>query len=161
MNKYCAYTGGNPLKFLQERWLRLDPDFAVILHNDSAVHAFMHSLGAARYKAYRAIPNGAIRADFWRVAYLHAHGGVYADVDVEPLASLRSFVRPSDAFVTSGSLYINKLNFHIIIARPGEPILARTLEHQARAIRTTRYSYWAWSGCASMWHAPASCRSGW
>lgn len=153
MNKYCAFTGGGPAAFLRRQWLSLDPEFELTVHNDSDVEAFFRRRGGDALAAYRLIPNSVIRTDFWRVVYLLDHGGVYADADVEPLAPLQTIVRPGDAFVTSGSMYHETMNFHFIASRPGAPVLAATYRHMLASFKAHKYSYWGWSGCKAMWNA--------
>lgn len=153
MNKYCAYMGSDPVDFLRRIWLQLNPDFELTVHNDSDCDAFMRSLQGNVHAAYLRVPHPSIRADLWRVAYLREYGGVYVDADVEPVARLRTIVRPDDIFVTSGSRYPDQTNFHIIVSPPREPALDATFQTMTRVFRTTKYTYWGWSGCKMMYNA--------
>lgn len=155
MDRYCEFMGGDPNEFLRRMWITsgLNPEFELTVHTDSDCDLFLRQFSNSSrhwndaHKLWSSIPNGVIKSDFWRMAFLLARGGVYSDIDVEPVSSLRSFVRPDDVFVTSGSLYPAQTNFHVIVARPGEPALARALLTLMHTIRRTKYSYWTWSGC--------------
>ena len=124
-NKYCEFTGNEPARFLHRMWIAsgLNSGFSLPVHNDSECDSFLrefsmtNSLWHDAHKLWSSIPYGVIKSDFWRTAFILAHGGVYSDADVEPVASLRSFVRPDDIFVTSGSLYRAQTNFHILFNR--------------------------------------------
>ena len=188
-DKYCAFSGGEPVAFLQREWLdRLNPEFELTVHNDTECEQFVRDFSASggigrngsgsgsqdglsssswehdrdrrdAFTYWNRIPSGVIRSDFWRVIFLLERGGVYVDADVEPLAAMESFVRPGDAFVSSGSLYTQQTNFHLLIARPGEPALKATFHNMMRQFRTRSFSYWSWSGCKALWHALASLRT--
>lgn len=113
-----------------EWWAALNPGFAVHLHNDTACLDFIVAhYGEAMAQRYRSLPHWAhrVRSDLWRVLYLLKHGGVYADSDIEPLASLPSMLREGDRFLTSASLNDGFTNPHFIVARPAEPLLHQTL----------------------------------
>ena len=145
----------DPTAYLKSIWVDsgLNHGFRVTVHNDSECRSFFKRFAASAHWRrdalhwYRRIPHGAIRTDYWRVAFLLQNGGVYADADLEPLASLRTFVRPTATFLTSGSLYPAQVNFHLIIARAEEPALNLTFFAMRNAFKTTKYSYWGWSGC--------------
>ena len=166
-NKYCEFTGNDPARFLQRTWIAsgLNPGFSLKVHNDSECDSFLRDFSRSNsrwhdaHKLWTSIPYGVIKSDFWRTAFILAHGGVYSDADVEPVASLRSFVRPDDIFVTSGSLYHAQTNFHFMVASPGEPALAKALSALMQTIRSTRYSYWTWSGCKPLFNGLVSVRN--
>lgn len=143
MNKYCVFTGGDPVGWLRKSWLTINPSFELTVHNDSACEASLAALddGGAALATYRKISHGSIKADYWRIAYIMAHGGVYADADIEPVASLSSFVRPGDAFVTVGSKYPATINFHLMVARAGEPALIDALARMTKVVASTEYCH--------------------
>ena len=120
-------------------WRALNPDFRLVLHDDAACLRFVRSQFGERVATrYEALPRWAhrVKSDLWRVLYLLKHGGVYADADIEPVASLRSIVEPGDTFVTSASAHAGGfVNPHFIIARPAEPILNETARHMLSAMQ--------------------------
>jgi mannosyltransferase OCH1-like enzyme len=46
------------------------------------------------YAIYAAYPLAVMRADFWRLAVLYAHGGIYADVDTKCLTPVQHWFPP-------------------------------------------------------------------
>lgn len=126
---YLSFTNKTDVPaFVLDSWRQLNPGFRVTLFDDDDCATFVsRHYGAEMAANYRNIPSGAIRADLWRVMILLQKGGVYVDIDAEPLISLHKVVMPTDIFVTSGSRYREGLNPHLIISEPGEPILKATL----------------------------------
>ena len=55
-----------------------DADIAALLSDTASPYAFFAA-------AYEALPVGVMRADAARLVLLHAHGGIYADLDTQPL----------------------------------------------------------------------------
>ena len=99
----CYKTVEAVLAVVQSKWLSMNSDFQVVVHGDAECHKFLlANYGTEIAGYYRRVP-GPIKADIWRVFYLYMHGGVYADVDVEPTMELEHMLRPGEAFVSVGS----------------------------------------------------------
>lgn len=149
---YLSFSNKNVPAFILNSWRRLNPGFRVTLFDDDECATFVRKhYGADMAATYRRIPSGSIRADLWRVLVLLLKGGVYVDIDAEPLISLSKVMLPTDRFVTSGSRYGNGLNPHLIIAEPGEPILNGTLQRIVRSLPPYRnFSYLSSSVCVHM-----------
>lgn len=156
-------THGVPL-YVLKNWHVLNPAFSVELYNDTECHAFVEEhYGSNLANIYGKIPSGPIRSDLWRVLILYSFGGVYVDVDAEPLAPLHEFVTPDDSFVTSvgrmASFYRQSVNPHLIIAQSGEEILNATLKYMLAAIQGAGVawqgskSFQSWSVCPAMFRA--------
>ncbi len=77
-----------PARQFQNRWCRLNPDLALCLHDDAACRALIARIVPQHLAAYDAMPFAVMRADAFRYAALHDGGGVYADIDMEPLRPL-------------------------------------------------------------------------
>ena len=85
---------------------------------------FLDSYYGQKYvDIFNYIIDGPIKADFWRVCILYKFGGVYCDIDVEPLVPIDSIIEPDVHFLTCISMTINKMNPHIIISYPNNNIL--------------------------------------
>jgi hypothetical protein len=139
--------------FVVDAWRTLNPGFHFSLFDDEECATFVRKhYGQEMVETYRRIPSGPIRADLWRLLVLLVRGGVYVDVDVEPLMSLRSFVHPTDRLVTSASRYPGTVNPHLLISRPREPLLHGIMQRMLQTLRPgTAFSFRASSVCSHMW----------
>ena len=148
---FCDKTSARLTEPRRARWLQLNPNFLLSLHEDAECAAWMaRRFGGDVGELYRALP-GPIKANLWRVAYLHEFGGVYADVDVEPVLGLERVLDADDSFVTSGSAFARAVNPILIVARPREPLLNRTLARMLRYYRAHPINYARYSICLQMW----------
>lgn len=135
-------------------WQRLNPDFKILLFDDKDCIRFLEEqLGSNYASIFRKIPDGAIKADFWRVCVLYKMGGVYADVDIEPIKPISSFVEKGIDMLTCHSMWPpargkgpDVLNPHFIMAPPGSPILKLCINSYFKLLLTQSiYDYWLWS----------------
>lgn len=81
-----------PLARFQARWRALHPDFEYRLWTDQQNDAFVRAEFPQHYQLYRSFSREIYRADMVRCLYLLRFGGVYIDLDVEPLRPLDSFL---------------------------------------------------------------------
>jgi hypothetical protein len=81
-----------PLARFQARWRELHPDFEYRLWTDAQNDAFVRAEYPQHYALYRSFPREIYRADMVRCLYLLRFGGVYVDLDVEPLRPLDEFL---------------------------------------------------------------------
>ena len=139
---YLSWKDHNVPDIVLSRWRTLNPGFTISLFNDSEAAAFLEAeFGEPWLSGYRAALSfsGMAATDLWRFLILYARGGVYADIDVEPIVGLHHFVWPTDDFITVGSLYPRVVNPLFLVARRGEPMLRRAaLNHLIAVNRTLR-----------------------
>ena len=141
---------------VQSKWLSMNSGFQVAIHGDAECHQFLlANYGTEIAGYYRRVP-GPIKADIWRVFYLYMHGGVYADVDVEPTMDLEHMLRPGEAFVSVGTNHQGLMNPIFLIARRHEPVLLHTMHRFLVQFRTTTYAYMEWSICKQLYVALAA-----
>ncbi len=81
-----------PLARFQARWRELHPDFEYRLWTDAQNDAFVRAEFPELYRLYRGFSREIYRADMVRCLYLLRFGGVYVDLDVEPLRPLDPFL---------------------------------------------------------------------
>ncbi|HEX2870729.1 MAG TPA: glycosyltransferase [Polyangiaceae bacterium] len=81
-----------PLARFQARWRALHPDFEYRLWTDAQNDAFVRAEFPELYALYRSFSREIYRADLVRCLYLLRFGGVYVDLDVEPLRPLHGFL---------------------------------------------------------------------
>ena len=81
-----------PLSRFQSRWRELHPDFEYRLWTDEQNDAFVRAEFPQYHRLYRSFSREIYRADVARCLYLLRFGGVYVDLDVEPLRPLGRFL---------------------------------------------------------------------
>jgi hypothetical protein len=94
---------------------------------------------------FHSIPDGPIRADFWRACIMYTHGGCYIDADARMTRAIETFVLEEADVCTSGSHMTSdshrQLNPMLIVARPRTRLMARCVGHMLATAKQA-YSYW-------------------
>ena len=142
---YKTKTGTDKYLFA---WKELNPDYIIKMYDDNMCKEFLlEQYGKLHMDIFNYIPDGPIKADFWRVCILYKYGGVYSDLDNIPLVSIDNFVEKEVDFVTCSS-YWDKYNFNpnFIISTQGNNILKLCVEWYVKLFRNNEpYKYWDWS----------------
>lgn len=129
----------------QARWRALHPEFDYRLWTDADNDRFVREHYAAWYPLYRSFEREIFRADMARYMYLHHIGGVYVDLDIEPLRPLTALLAEhtcllgSEPTVHAQRLW-NKPRLAcnaIMASAPGHPFWLRML-HEIAARAATR-----------------------
>lgn len=124
---------------LRSEWARLNPTLTLRLFDDDSARAVLAEVAPQYLGAFDAMPFGVMRADIFRLAVLWRDGGVYADIDMEPLRPL-----PETLFTRACSLSIeahlgrrrqHELGYRqpvqiancILAARAGHPLMGAAL----------------------------------
>jgi hypothetical protein len=81
------------------RWQSTHADWDIRLWDDAEIRALVADHYPAQLAVFDRYPSGIFRADAFRFFVLHRFGGVYADLDMEPLGSLDALVGRSECFV--------------------------------------------------------------
>lgn len=134
-------------------WEQLNPDYTVNIYDDNECKEFLLSnYGEKHVKIFDYIPNGSIKADFWRVCILYKLGGVYADVDIVPKTPIKDFWDEDIDFL---SVYVNSgwggkplryiLNPHFFICKPGFYILKLAIDMYLNLYEKRSYEFFSWS----------------
>lgn len=134
---------GDKFREGESAWVGKNPGFVHELFNDDTANAMVHHLYMHLpnvVRAYEILPTVALKMDFFRYLILLAKGGVYADVDTNPLQSVPNWipenVSPSEIGLIVGiesdpesaewkKEYHRRLQFGqwVLQAKPGHPIL--------------------------------------
>ena len=124
-NIYISHkTKDEVVKYCQPLWTRLNPEYTFHAYgNDECINFLMVNFGRLYVNIFNSIKDGPIKCDFWRVCILYINGGVYADADIQPLVPIREMLENNVHFMTSGVYTFAKVNPHIIISTPRNPIL--------------------------------------
>ena len=133
-------------------WKRFNPEYAMELYDDSRCREFLRrEYDALHCDIFDFLQDGPIKADFWRVCILNRFGGVYTDIDNEPLVPIREFIEEDVDLLTCSS-YISSnsdwkggahtFNPNFIASIPRNPILQRCIQwYVDKYISGTNYWY--------------------
>ena len=144
---FCNKTM-DKMKEYSDNWKRLNPEYEIRLSDNTMCEKFLlHEYSSLHRNIFRFIKDGPIKADFWRICILNKYGGVYSDIDNEPLISINSFLEPGVDFVTC-SAYMKGTHFNpnFIMSNKNNIILEKCIEwYIHKYIKRHKYSYWGWS----------------
>jgi mannosyltransferase OCH1-like enzyme len=143
---YLTYSKKEDLEYPKQCWTILNPGWTVQTFDNTESEEFLRTTYGQLYAdIFQFIPDGPIKADFWRVCILYKYGGLYVDADIEPLVGLDSYLEKNISFATVLS-YLRYYNPHFIFANAGEPLLKKCIDiYVDYYTRKEPYSYWGWS----------------
>ncbi len=138
------------MQIYADNWKKLNPEYEIKLYDNSMCEEFIfNNFGELHRDVFNFIKDGPIKADFWRLCILYKNGGVYSDIDNEPLVSISSFLKDNIDFLTCSSYWDAMqytFNPNFIIANKGEEILKNCIDwYIYKYINKHTYSYWGWS----------------
>jgi hypothetical protein len=144
---FCNKTLDKMEKY-SNNWKKLNPGYEIKLYNDEMCKDFLLNTYCKLFcDIFDFLKDGPIKADFWRVCILYTYGGVYSDIDNQPLYPLRNFIEYGVDFVTCTS-YMDNMNFNpnFIIAQKRSIILKKCIDWYVLNYNNNKtYSYWDWS----------------
>jgi len=109
-------------------WQTVNPWFDLLLFNDTEAEDFIHqNLAPESLRAYRKISIGAIKADFFRLAFISVKGGVYMDLDAEFVDGRPLPIEPDHDYVAEIEGGCSCLPQWVIIAAPSHPFVTSAL----------------------------------
>jgi mannosyltransferase OCH1-like enzyme len=148
----CYKTKDIPT-YIINNWKLLNPDYEIIIYDDNdCIDFFKKNYGNEYVDIYNYIKDGPIKADFWRICILYIYGGVYSDIDIEPLVSISDFYKKDVSFLTCLSA-VSYLNPHFIMSVPNNIIFKKCIDIYLTKFRNKeKYSYWDWSIVTIMEH---------
>jgi mannosyltransferase OCH1-like enzyme/thioredoxin-like negative regulator of GroEL len=113
---------------LMTSWTQQNPGHRWSCFDDGRAREFLDkAFGGKVAAAYRHTQMPAQKADLFRLAYLAARGGIYADADDRCLAPLDSFVRPDATLVVHQENY-GSIGNNFIAVTPDHPVILRALD---------------------------------
>jgi mannosyltransferase OCH1-like enzyme len=144
---YLSYKTKDIPSFVIPNWKKLYPEYEVKLYDNEDCLKFLKSeYGQEFVDIFNYIKDGPIKADFWRVCVLHTYGGIYSDIDVEPLVNISTFAENDVSFITCLSANNENINPHFIASTPRHEVLRKCIEKYLRMYRAREeYEYWRWS----------------
>jgi mannosyltransferase OCH1-like enzyme len=144
------------IKIYSEKWKILNPEYEIRLFDDKmCIDFLLEEYSPLHAEIFNFIPDGPIKADFWRLCIINKYGGLYVDADIEPLISLKEYIEEDDDFVScishnfSKEKYAFQLNPHFILSNNNNEFLQNTIDMYINLYLNNKesYSYWCWSIC--------------
>ena len=155
---YMCHKNLDKIKIHSKNWKKLNPEYDIELYDDERCRKFLLKEYSQLYlDIFDFIPDGPIKADFWRVCIINKYGGLYVDADINPIEPLCNYISDKDYFVTciSHAFEPNRIGFqfnpHFILANKNNPILKKCIKSYIELFtQKVKYSYWTWSICDIM-----------
>lgn len=146
---FCHKKIDDKITYHTNNWKKLNPSYKIYLYDDEMCEDFLNKhFGNLHSEIFKFIKHGPIKADFWRICILYKNGGIYSDVDNEPLIPLDEFIENDVDLVTCSSYWDKKFNFNpnFIISNKNNIILKNCIDEYVRLFTTKKkYNYWDWS----------------
>jgi len=76
----------------QLSWTKLHPDWTYILWTDADIDYYMKTMWPDDYAFFKSLPWTIQRIDVWRYYVLRDFGGIYCDLDIEPIKNIEAFI---------------------------------------------------------------------
>ncbi|MGC2780565.1 MAG: tetratricopeptide repeat protein, partial [Bradyrhizobium sp.] len=119
---------------IMSSWRALNPQHRWTCFDDQQANDFLDAaFGDDVASAYRRTRMPAQKADLFRLAYLAARGGIYADADDRCLAPVDGFIR-SDATLVVHQENYGSIGNNFIAATPEHPVIMRALDMAVAAM---------------------------
>ena len=75
------------------KWIKLNPEFSIYYFSGKDRKAMIaQEFENEVSRAYQLLNSGVAKADFWRICILYIYGGIYCDIDLEPLKPVHDFL---------------------------------------------------------------------
>ena len=98
---YLSYKTKDIPEYVMKKWNEIYPDYEVKLYDNTDCINFLKTEYNDEYvDIFNYIKDGPIKADFWRVCILYKYGGIYSDIDIEPLINIEKIMLPDTTFIT-------------------------------------------------------------
>lgn len=131
---------------MMKKWAKLNPSLELKLYDDSQCYIYLYqNYNKTVADRFMQIPDGPIKADYFRVHYMYLEGGFYADCDINPIESIETLVS-EDKFVTIESANKNELNPMFFSCSEKHIVLSLAVAiYDILFSRNVAYFYWDFS----------------
>ena len=144
---YLSYKTKDIPDYVIKKWEEVYPDYDVKLYdNNDCINFLKSEYGQEYVDIFNFIKDGPIKADFWRVCILYKYGGIYSDIDIEPLVNIEKIMFSDTEFITCLSSTGTVINPHFIVCVPNHKIIKQCIDKYLEMYRDKKkYTYWGWS----------------
>ena len=147
---YFCYNNFDVMKTYTDIWKSLNPEYDIMSYDNEMCEQFLLDEYSVLHKdIFNFLRDGPIKADFWKICILYKYGGIYSDIDNEPLLPIRDFLNPNVDFATCCSGFDEmrvKFNPKFIVSTKGNIVLERCIAWYINNYKNnTPYEYWKWS----------------
>ena len=138
------------MKKYADNWKMLNPEYDIMIYDNEMCEQFLlDTYGETHRAIFNFLQDGPIKADFWRICILYKYGGIYSDIDNQPLIPIRDFLEPNIDFATCSS-YWDKMNMNFnpnfIVSAKNNIVLEQCIEWYLKHFTNKKpYDYWEWS----------------
>jgi mannosyltransferase OCH1-like enzyme len=122
-------------------WQSENEDYQYIFFDDEACISYLKRYFPDEVvQSFHTLVPGAFKADLFRYAFLYRQGGVYADLDTQPLCRLTEILPKGFEFVSASERFdIQGVHTSFIACVPGCPFLYRCIE---RIVHNCKHEYY-------------------
>ena len=159
MAHYWQGPQGPALPRALARWSALHPDYEGHLFDaERAADWLRDAFGTTMAARFHALEQPALRADLFRLCWMVATGGIFADLDEYPRIPVTPWLTGARAVLCIERGFGTIAN-NFIAAEPGHPICTRALDNALQALGQTDAPYaWWHTGPAQWTRAAFACR---
>jgi tetratricopeptide (TPR) repeat protein len=144
------------VKAMMDSWSTQNPDAEYVRFDDISAQEFlMENSSVPVLQAYQSLDNFAQKADIFRLAYLFARGGIYADADDRAISSIKTIVPAEARFVACQEEH-GTIGNNLLASAPESPVIGRALSLGVEAVnRGDRDMIWLMTGPGLLTRAAA------
>ena len=144
---YICYKNLRELEEYSQFWKELNPEYTIHLYDDQMCIDFLEKEYSPLYaEIFKYIPDGPIKADFWRICILYRYGGLYVDADIEPIIPLRNYIDDTADFISCFSYLQDCFNPHFLMGYASDSIFGKCIDTYIKYYNEKKpYDYWIWS----------------
>lgn len=117
----------------QQAWQKLHPNFQYKLWTDKDNLRLIETEYPELLHLYKSYPYPIMRVDLARYCILHKYGGIYCDLDQQPLKSVEPFFNGTNAEAYFCSTSVALVTNSIMVSKPGARVWETVFEELQRA----------------------------
>ena len=132
------------LRRYSKAWRTLNPKYKYRLFGNKECRRYIRTnFGEREAKAFDILAPGAFKADLFRYCVLYHEGGIYSDVDIEPLVPIEEFVSPEDDFVSIRERWEipGVYQAFMVCQKPRLPFLKKLIDHVVQCTEKKYYPH--------------------
>lgn len=114
-------------------------DYIQIYFSNYERKLFVKTFHSLYYELYLSLVPGAYQADLFRLLILYSFGGLYADISVQFLKKINSFINSTDEFISVKEINNWGIQQTFIAAYPKHPLILKMIELVTANIRGKDY----------------------